>query len=1054
MPAEYQGSAKSIAFSPLRAPDQTQDLQQQLNQRVQWMKEDNQSQIESRRGVAAGMAERNRLQINLQDQDLRTLAGMSKTLTDNLLEVQKDYRKNQFNIGFNQYYMGQGDPAEIKRYEEDKAKLAAVGSTTADTARKLAAEGAEPWAVSRLKQLSGDQKAGYLMAMTQDKGAGYGPWLDNLIATDNQTQIDLGNRRSITPSDARKGGPEAEAVATWARAEYVRRNGLQGANLAMLNDKLIPFMREGEAKVMAKVIDQANRERGDQETRDLTGMYVSELKTDPGNAFSNINRKLASVTNPETGYFYGPAGARDYAIKILKAAIQDGREQNITADTLEKIKNSPDLDGKKTWGERFPDLFFGLSNDIYKAQQADLARDAAEESQQAQEVADNIIQYATKNGGLSDADIVQIKKDWDGTFGARVPLPSFLHTYITKEKVQDEVASAYIERRLANGIFTSMEDLRGFSDTIKLKYQDRLNKSNDSIAKNPEVQANFAAFDLALKNNVTRNQYQKVPSYTLEVAKYRARQKFIERYNTFLQGSQDKDPAKARAEAFGSVMKEIEAGKPLEGKTVGTGEFAINYDELDSGFFNLVPKGGSAASYTQADQQQKKWTAQIAGNRNAITNTLLIPQTDAQYLEKIAKDPTLPPPASILVLTKILQDKGEKVSYWDVMDAQYGVAFKGKSIRRPDSVSFIDSANGPAIRALFTNYPSARRTQRGFATMPWSKEKVPNGWGSWVEEAAAKEGLDPALLAGMIHHESTDGRPWNPRARSNKLRPANEQAKGLGQFMDDTAREQGVTNPDDPKQAIFGAAKYLKKMMDSFEGNVELALRAYNQGETGTQQFPNGRPGKAGEQARNYPSKVLREAAIYGYGGAGMNRQALVRPSLIPYLNQRSSPTGTGDRECFSTTSAMLASAYTGRQVDLASYNTIRSKYGDSTSSAAQVQALKQYGLNSSVSDNGSLNEVAGLVSQGKPVAIGLNHNAAKGHWIVVTGITPNGDFICNDPFGRLRQKRNAGWEATNSQQQGDTTGQGVVYKRNFLSSIFEDRGPGTGRIMRINGKK
>ena len=1044
MPAEFQGSAKSIAFSPLQAPDQTQAEQRQLDQRIQWMREDNQSQIESRRGVAAGMAERNRLQINLQDQDLRTLAGMSKTLTDNLLEVQKDYRQNQFNTGFHQYWMGQGDPAEIKKYEENKATLAAVGSTTADAARKLAAEGAEPWAVSRLKQLSGDQKAGYLMAMTQDKGAGYGPWLDNLIATDNQTKIDLGNSRVLTPADARNGGPEAEAVATWARAEYVRRSGLQGANLAMLNDKLIPFMKEGELKVMARVTDQANRERGDQETREYTGMYVSELKTDPGNAFNNLNRRLASVTNPETGYFYGPGGARDYAIKILKAAIQDGREQGITADTLEKIKNSPDLDGKKTWGERFPDLFFGLSNEIYKAQQADLAKDVQAESQKAQEVADNIIQYATQNGGLSDKDIDDIKSKWEGTFGARVPLPTFLHSYITKEKVQDEVASAYIERRLANGIFTSMEDLRGFSDTIKLKYEDRLNKSNESIAKNPEVQSNFAAFDLALKNNVTKNQLDKVPHYTLETAKYRARQKFIERYNTFLQGSQDKDPAKARAEAFGSVMKEIEAGKPLEGKTVGTGEFAINYSNLDSGFINLVPKGGSAASYTQAAQQQKKWTAQINdGGDYVITNTLLIPQPDAQYLEKIAKDPTLPPPASILVLTKILQDKGKKVSYWDVMDAQYGVAFPGESIRRPDSVAFIASANGPAISALFTNYPSARRTQRGFATMPWSKEKVPNGYGSIIEQAAAKEGLDPALLAGVLHWE-TRGKPFD-RYAFNK----SSGAKGLAQIDPITQIELKVKDPYNPQEAIPAAARYLKRLIDRF-GSVEIGLRAYNQGPGATEKSPGGNS----PQSIEYPAGALRMAAIYGYGGAGMNRQALVRPSLIPYLNQRSSPTGTGDRECFSTTSAMLASAYTGRQVDLSSYNAIRSKYGDSTSPAAQVRALKQYGINSSVSDNGSLSEVASLVSAGKPVAIGLQHNAAKGHWIVVTGVTPNGDFICNDPFGRLRQKRNAGWDATNSQQPGDTTGQGVVYKRSFLSSIFEDRGPGTGRIMRINGKK
>ena len=1051
MPAEFQGSAKSIAFSPLQAPDQTQAEQRQLDQRIQWMREDNQSQIESRRGVAAGMAERNRLQINLQDQDLRTLAGMSKTLTDNLLEVQKDYRQNQFNTGFHQYWMGQGDPAEIKKYEENKATLAAVGSTTADAARKLAAEGAEPWAVSRLKQLSGDQKAGYLMAMTQDKGAGYGPWLDNLIATDDQTKIDLGNGRVLTPADARKGGPEAEAVATWARAEYVRRNGLQGANLAMLNDKLIPFMKEGELKVMARVTDQANRERGDQETQEQTGIYITNLKTNPGDAFNEINRRLASVINPETGFFYGPKGARDFATKLLYDLVKEGREQGVTEETIKAIENHPDLDGKSTWGQRFPQLFVGMRNDIYKANQEDLARDKELEDQGADEVANNFVKLGEQRGGFSEQEVKEFKDQWKEQFGAR-PLPSSISNYTTKEQVQKDVAVKILDRKLANGELITEEDLRGYPPEVVLAYRDKIKRFNEDIVKNPEVKSFFASFDLALKNNVTKNQYDKVPHYTLEVAKSRARQKFIEKYDALV--ASGKDQASARQTAFDLVTQEIQAGKPAGDKGMGVGDFAINYADLDSGFVKMYPKGDAAAAYAQAKKRLTNMASVIKNDQYALTNTLLIPQVDVQQLEKIAKDPSLPPPASIQVLTSMLHQQGRKVSIWDVMDGQYGVAFPGKSIRKPESVSLIDSASSPAIRALFTNYSSARRTQRGFATMPWSKEKVPNGWGSWVEEAAAKEGLDPALLAGMLHHESTDGRPWNPRARSNKLRPANEQAKGLGQFMDGTAREQGVTNPDDPKQAIFGAAKYLKKMMDSFGGNVELALRAYNQGETGTQQFPNGRPGKAGEQARNYPSKVLREAAIYGYGGAGMNRQALVRPSLIPYLNQRSSPTGTGDRECFSTTSAMLASAYTGRQVDLASYNTIRSKYGDSTSSAAQVQALKQYGLNSSVSDNGSLNEVAGLVSQGKPVAIGLNHNAAKGHWIVVTGVTSNGDFICNDPFGRLRQKRNAGWEATNSQQQGDTTGQGVVYKRNFLSSIFEDRGPGTGRIMRINGKK
>lgn len=172
----------------------------------------------------------------------------------------------------------------------------------------------------------------------------------------------------------------------------------------------------------------------------------------------------------------------------------------------------------------------------------------------------------------------------------------------------------------------------------------------------------------------------------------------------------------------------------------------------------------------------------------------------------------------------------------------------------------------------------------------------------------------------------------------------------------------------------------------------------------------------------------------------------------IPYVNQRASLSGAGDRECFSATSTMIASAYLGRSVQLSDYNRTRSRYGDSTSIDAQVRALRQMGINASVADNGSVGELAQLVRSGKPVAIGLNHNNASGHWIVVTGVTASGDFIVNDPYGKLRQVRNGGWEQRNSGRADDTTGRGVVYGRAFLQSIFEDRGAGTGRIMRVQG--
>lgn len=169
------------------------------------------------------------------------------------------------------------------------------------------------------------------------------------------------------------------------------------------------------------------------------------------------------------------------------------------------------------------------------------------------------------------------------------------------------------------------------------------------------------------------------------------------------------------------------------------------------------------------------------------------------------------------------------------------------------------------------------------------------------------------------------------------------------------------------------------------------------------------------------------------------------------YVNQLTSSSGQGARECFSSTGAMLASTYLGRQVGLEEYNRVRRKYGDSTAASSQIQALKEYGLNASVADDGSLEEIERLVREGKPVGIGVNHNNAGGHWLTVHGVNENGDFIVDDPYGKLKQQRFGGWEASNADN--PNAGNNAVYGREFLRSIFEDRGKGTGRIMRIDGK-
>jgi len=100
-----------------------------------------------------------------------------------------------------------------------------------------------------------------------------------------------------------------------------------------------------------------------------------------------------------------------------------------------------------------------------------------------------------------------------------------------------------------------------------------------------------------------------------------------------------------------------------------------------------------------------------------------------------------------------------------------------------------------------------------------------------IQQAAAETGVDPDLIRAVILAESGG----NPTAVSPK------NARGLMQLMDSTALEMGVEDPLDPEQNIRGGARYLAKLLDQFQGNVEKALAAYNAGPNNVKKY-NGIP--------------------------------------------------------------------------------------------------------------------------------------------------------------------------------------------------------------------
>jgi len=127
------------------------------------------------------------------------------------------------------------------------------------------------------------------------------------------------------------------------------------------------------------------------------------------------------------------------------------------------------------------------------------------------------------------------------------------------------------------------------------------------------------------------------------------------------------------------------------------------------------------------------------------------------------------------------------------------------------------------------------------------KNKSGHDWDrSLIKKAAAKYKLDPNLVKAVIKVESAD----NPQALSKAG------AAGLMQLMKETADSLGVTNRYDAEQNIFGGAKYLRQMIDRFNGNVEHALAAYNAGPQAVEKY-NGIPPYS--ETQRYVTKVLNK---------------------------------------------------------------------------------------------------------------------------------------------------------------------------------------------------
>ena len=142
-----------------------------------------------------------------------------------------------------------------------------------------------------------------------------------------------------------------------------------------------------------------------------------------------------------------------------------------------------------------------------------------------------------------------------------------------------------------------------------------------------------------------------------------------------------------------------------------------------------------------------------------------------------------------------------------------------------------------------------------------------------VRQVSLEHGLDPKLVDAVVRVESG----YDPGAVSRKG------AMGLMQLMPATAVRLGVADPFDPEQNIRGGVREFARLVDVYQGNLQLALAAYNAGEGAVARYRGVPPYN---ETQNYVSQILTIYTGRPYRLSGSYRAVRVRMMTDPSTGQ------------------------------------------------------------------------------------------------------------------------------------------------------------------------
>ncbi len=163
-------------------------------------------------------------------------------------------------------------------------------------------------------------------------------------------------------------------------------------------------------------------------------------------------------------------------------------------------------------------------------------------------------------------------------------------------------------------------------------------------------------------------------------------------------------------------------------------------------------------------------------------------------------------------------------------------------------VHFTDTPTDRRFKIFMRDIRKDRKLRTNFRLTACARN--PEEFEPIINACALEYGVDKSLVKAVIHAESG----YNPNAVSSKG------ASGLMQLMPKTAHGLHVADAFNPRDNIRGGVRYLRFLLDTFKGDVSLALAAYNAGLANVAKYKGIPPFS---ETRNYVAKVLSYQRSY-----------------------------------------------------------------------------------------------------------------------------------------------------------------------------------------------